>query len=88
VVEAVEPPRRFAYRWAREADVEPRAGNSTLVELTLTPSGEGTRLRVVESGFREEDLSPEAQRKHAEGNTQGWVAELDELRDYLERVPA
>ena len=33
VVEAVEPPSRFAYRWARTRDVPPRPGNSTRVEF-------------------------------------------------------
>ena len=46
---------RFAYRWARASREpggdEPADGNSTLVEFTLAPEGDGTRLRVVESGF-------------------------------------
>ena len=53
-VVAVEPPTRFAYRWAPFKDPggeEPVEGNSTLVEFTLQPEGDGTRLRVVESGF-------------------------------------
>src|SRR5690349_8103042 len=49
-VEKVEPPYVFAYRWSRPADTLPQPGNSTLVEFTLSVEGEGTRLRVVESG--------------------------------------
>src|SRR5262245_40624846 len=49
-VEKVEPPHVFAFRWARPAGAEPRTGNSTLVELSLSAEGERTRLRVVESG--------------------------------------
>src|SRR5690349_22705148 len=45
----VEPPRRLAYRWGPLGDLT--AENSTLVEFTLKPEGDGTRLRVVESGF-------------------------------------
>lgn len=44
-VVAVEPPRRVAYTW-QGGDL-PR----TLVTFTLEPSGEGTRLRLVHSGF-------------------------------------
>ncbi|MET9274877.1 SRPBCC domain-containing protein [Kribbella sp. NPDC003557] len=50
-VEKVEPGRRFAYRYAVDPGVEPAPGNANLVEFTLTPEAEGTRLLVVESGF-------------------------------------
>lgn len=83
VVERVEAPRVFAYRWARPAHEGVREGNSTLVEFTLTPADDGTRLRVVESGFRTLDLSPEEQARYAAGNTDGWRTEIDELIGYL-----
>jgi uncharacterized protein YndB with AHSA1/START domain len=91
VVERVEPPHAFSYRWARPAHQTVREGNSTLVEFTLTPEGEQTRLRVVESGFRTLEISPEEQAKYAAGNTGGWKSELDELVAYAESaagVPA
>src|SRR5258708_5118678 len=51
VVEIVDPPTRFSFRWNHPRGEEPVAGNSMLVEFTLTPEGdERTRLRVVESG--------------------------------------
>src|SRR5262245_2031005 len=43
--EAVEPPRRLTYRWVHPIDEEPRPGNSTLVEFTLSEEGVNTRLR-------------------------------------------
>ena len=90
-VVAVEPPRRFAYRWAAstaQGDAELVAGNSTLVEFTLAPESDGTRLRVVESGFATLDV-PEAERvSKVEGNTEGWAQELGHLRDHAERVTA
>ena len=88
VVERVEAPRVFAYRWARPAHQAVSPDNSTLVEFTLAPDGEQTRLRVVESGFRALALSPAEQARYAEGNTEGWRMELDELRSYLAGVPA
>ena len=79
----IEPPRFISFRWARPAGAEPTEGNSTLVEFTLSPEGEGTRLQVVESGFRELDGTDEEKAEYAEGNTRGWTKELGELREYV-----
>jgi uncharacterized protein YndB with AHSA1/START domain len=86
-VERVEPPGFFSYRWARPAGELPVAGNSTLVEFTLTPEGTGTRLRVVETGFADLDATAEQQDTAAKENTEGWIAELGELQAYAERMP-
>jgi uncharacterized protein YndB with AHSA1/START domain len=83
VVERVEAPRFFSYRWARPLGVDVAPGNSTLVEFTLTPDGQRTRLRVVESGFRELDGTDASRAKYAEENTGGWKAELEELAAYV-----
>ena len=88
---AVEPPTRFSYRWAPFKDPggeEPVEGNSTLVEFTLQPEGDGTRLRVVESGFASLATSDEQRAKNLGSNTEGWKAETDELRQYAEKVAA
>ncbi|MFF0346044.1 SRPBCC domain-containing protein [Kribbella sp. NPDC004875] len=71
-VEKVEPGRRFAYRSAVEPGVEPAPGNSTVVEFTLTPEAEGTRLLVVESGFDRLDATPEQQSAYTTRSTQAW----------------
>ena len=88
-VVAIEPRTRFAYRWAPFKDPggeKPVEGNSTLVEFTLQPEGDGTRLRVVESGFASLATSDEQRAKNHEGNTEGWQHETDELREYAEKV--
>ena len=88
-VVAVEPTSRFAYRWApfgRGRGDEPVEGNSTLVEFTLEPEGDGTRLRVVESGFAALDGTDEQRAEWLQGNTGGWEQETDELREYAEKV--
>jgi len=82
-VETVEPPSRFSFRWARPAGAEPRDGNSTLVEFTLAPEGEGTRLRVVESGFRTLDAKDAEKATYASENTKGWQIELEDVRRYV-----
>jgi uncharacterized protein YndB with AHSA1/START domain len=84
-VEQVEPPTFFSFRWARPMGEVPRAGNSTLVEFTLTAEGDATRLSVVESGFPELEGSEEEKTKYADGNRQGWDAELGDLREYVSK---
>ncbi|MEU8778704.1 SRPBCC domain-containing protein [Streptomyces sp. NPDC048606] len=88
-VEKAEPPTYLAYRWASAFPGAPlREDNSTLVEFFLAPEGEGTRLRVVESGFAAL-AGPQALRNKAvEDNTGGWRQELDALRTRAERSSA
>jgi uncharacterized protein YndB with AHSA1/START domain len=90
-VVAVEPHTRFSYRWAPFKDPsgdEPGEGNSTLVEFTLQPEGDGTRLRVVESGFASLATSDAQRQQNLTGNTEGWEFETGELRAYAEKVSA
>ena len=90
-IERLDEPTAFSFRWAPFKDpggVEPVDGNSTLVEFTLVSEGDGTRLRVVESGFTGLDAAAEQQRKNYESNTEGWSLELGELVDYASRVNA
>ena len=77
VIEAIEPPARFVFRWQSVADEVPM----TRVEFTLEPHPEGTRLRLVESGFA--SLPPELRGGLHERNTRGWQRELGELAQYL-----
>ena len=85
LVEKVDPPHFFSLRWIRGSATEVRGGNSTLVEFSLSAEGEGTRLRVVETGFSNLDLPEDDQAKDAEEHREGWEHELDELREYLRR---
>jgi uncharacterized protein YndB with AHSA1/START domain len=87
-IERLEPLRLFSYRWARPVGAEVRDGHSTLVEFTLSPAGDATRLRVVESGFRDLAWPEEEQAEYAADNAQGWAAELDELRAYVQQAAA
>ena len=89
VVEELDAPRTFSFRWSLIPGEPPRPGSSTLVRFTLEAEGEGdTRLRVVESGFRTLDGDASERRRHLDANTAGWKAELDELRGYLTPLPA
>ena len=87
----VEPHARFSYRWAPFKDPggdEPIEGNSTLVEFTLQPEGDGTRLRVVESGFASLATTDAQRAENHKGNSAGWEYETNELREYAEKVSA
>lgn len=81
-VERVEPHRFFSYRWALAREEPVRDGRSTLVEFTLEPDGDGTRVRVVETGFAGLAITPEEQARHLAGNTEGWEKKLRDLRDH------
>jgi uncharacterized protein YndB with AHSA1/START domain len=80
----VEPERRFSYRWGPSTRLTPET--STLVEFTLQPDGDGTRLRVVESGFDALDVPTAEQAEQAEGNRRGWEIKVGHLSDYVARV--
>jgi uncharacterized protein YndB with AHSA1/START domain len=80
VVETVDPPSCFSFRWNHPAGEEPVGGNSMLVEFRLTPEGpERTRLRVSESGHERRDW-PEAEKgRYAGEHRGGWGDFLDRL---------
>jgi len=85
VIEVVEPPRRFAFRWhahdGQHASPPPDSP-TTRVEFTLDDHPEGTRLRLVESGFAR--LPADFGRGPArDRNTRGWDRELGDLAAYL-----
>lgn len=88
-VEKVKPPTYLAYRWASAfPGQELRADNSTLVEFTLIPEGDQTRLRVVESGFAALAGSEDLRRQAMKDNTGGWPQELDALKTRAEQPDA
>jgi uncharacterized protein YndB with AHSA1/START domain len=70
VVDAV-PPRLFSFRWTHPAGEVAAEGNSLLVTFELVPAGEGTVLRLTETGFREMGwevaVLEEAYREHVVG---------------------
>jgi uncharacterized protein YndB with AHSA1/START domain len=85
-VETVQPPHTFAFRWVRREGADPVPGSSTLVVMTLTPDGAGTRLTVVESGFSDLAWAEDERIRYAGENARGWIMELDELRAYAARA--
>ena len=85
IVETVDPPRRFSFRWYPGSGEDParpleEQGPLTLVAFSLEPVAEGTRLRLVESGFA--SLSEQRRATAFGENDDGWdecLAELEAL---------
>src|ERR1700740_2520826 len=82
---AVEPQRRFAYRWhpfAVDPDVDYDQEPTTLVEFALSETPDGVLLTITESGF---DAIPAARRSASfEANSEGWAIQADIVRRYAE----
>lgn len=84
VVETVDRPRRFSFRWNHPAGEDPVPGNSMLVEFTLVSEGpERTRLRVVESGHELRDWPSTEKQRYADEHRGGWVEYLERLADVI-----
>ena len=80
VVETVDPPNRFSFRWNHPHGEEPVAGNSQLVEFTLTQEdAERTRLRVTETGHESRSWPDAEKQRYADEHLQGWGEFLDRL---------
>lgn len=80
-IERVEEPTVFAYTWRLPnlPDEDPRR---TYVEFTMAPAGEGTLLRVTETGFAQ--LPLDTRRETYDSHSEGWMRELAELVEHLD----
>ena len=83
LVESVEPPHRFSFRWDYPDGAKADEGNSLRVEFTLTAEGPSTRLRVTESGFPALERPEDEKAAYADARTKGWDIHLASLRDYV-----
>ena len=85
VTVALEPMRLFAFTW-HPAAVDPSVDYSqeppTRVEFRLEPSGAGTRLTIVESGF---DALPAHRGEEAmRMNDRGWTIQAENIKTYVQ----
>jgi len=85
VVQAAEPPHRFAFRWDYPEGEQPSEGNSLLVEFALAAEGSGTRLRVSESGFGALRRPEQDKAGYYEAHDKGWEAHLASLQNHVAR---
>jgi uncharacterized protein YndB with AHSA1/START domain len=70
----VEALRKLSYAWVVEQ-------LDTVVTFTLTPTASGTRLSLVQSGFRPD------QKQNFGGARYGWKMMAGKLVDLLARIP-
>ena len=70
----IEPLRKLSYTWV-VGDMD------TVVTFTLTPTASGTRLSLVQSGFKPD------QKQNFGGARYGWKMMGGKLVDLLARVP-
>jgi uncharacterized protein YndB with AHSA1/START domain len=89
VIQKIEPERFFSFTWhpyAVDQGVDYSAEPPTLVEFTLEKARDGTRLRVVESGF---DKLPSHRRDLAfRMNEGGWAAQMENIAKHVDSVAA
>ena len=71
----IEPQRMLSYTWVVGDMID------TVVTFTLTPTTSGTRLSLVQSGFRPD------QKQNFGGARYGWRMMGAKLVDVLERIP-
>jgi uncharacterized protein YndB with AHSA1/START domain len=69
----IEPQRRLSYTWSVPF-------LDTVVTFTLTPTASGTRLSIVQTGFRP------AQKRESGGARYGWKMMGGKLVDLLARI--
>ena len=79
----VRPPRLFSFRWTHPAGEPAVEGNSLLVTFELSPFGEGTLLRMTETGFREMGWEVAVLEQAYQEHAQGWDFFLPRLAPYV-----
>jgi uncharacterized protein YndB with AHSA1/START domain len=70
----IEPQRKLSYTWTVPF-------LDTVVTFTLTPTASGTRLSLVQTGFKED------QKRESGGARYGWKMMGGKLADLLARMP-
>ncbi|WP_214411577.1 SRPBCC family protein [Sphaerisporangium fuscum] len=84
----VDPPHKFAFRWVAPDGQLPDADNSLLVTFELEPSGDGTILRLTESGWREKGWEAAVLEEAFHDHERGWDMFLPRLQNYVPSVVA
>jgi uncharacterized protein YndB with AHSA1/START domain len=83
----VDPPRRFSFWWSDDAEVAGE-GNALFVAFDLEPAGEGTLVRMTETGFRERGWEAAVLEAAYLDHVNGWAHFMPRLPAYVERLVA
>ena len=84
----VDPPRSFTFRWTQAPGETGVEGNSLLVTFALSPRGDGTLLRMTETGFREMGWEVATLEQQFREHEQGWDHFLPRIAPYVARLSA
>ena len=87
VVEA-EPPRLFSFRWVYPEGEVAHEGNSLLVTFEVSARGEGSLLRMTETGFREKGWEAAVLEAQYLDHSAGWDHFIPRLGEYVARLVA
>jgi len=86
VVDRVEPPTLFSFRWCQPDGEQPVHGNSTLVEFTLVADADArTTLTVTETGLDAMALPDDEKQRYADSHRDGWKGCFDRLGDLFRK---
>ena len=85
VVDA-QPSRLFSFRWVYPDGETAQEGNSLLVTFELSPRGDGTLLRMTETGFREKGWEVAVLEQEYQQHIEGWDYFLPRLATYAPTV--
>jgi uncharacterized protein YndB with AHSA1/START domain len=85
VVDAM-PGRRFSFRWVYPEGEVATESNALLVTFELTPSGDGTLLRMTETGFREKGWEIAVLEEAYHDHVSGWDFFIPRLGEYVTRL--
>jgi uncharacterized protein YndB with AHSA1/START domain len=80
----VDPPSRFSFRWCFAG--AGRTGKSLLVTFDLVPTGNGTQVRMTETGFREMGWEIAVLEEQYRDHVDGWTFYVPRLAEYAERL--
>lgn len=86
-VATMEREKLFSFRWhpyAIDPNIDYSSETPTLVEFQIVPTGNGTKLTVIESGF---ESIPAARREEAlRMNSGGWSEQIKNIHAHLQQV--
>ena len=84
----MRPPHRFAFRWTHPDGEAAAVDNSFLVVFDIEASGQGTRVTMTETGFRERGWEAAVLEEAYRDHTEGWDHFIPRLDAYLARLVA
>ncbi len=87
VVDA-EPPRLFSFRWVYPEGEIATETNALFVTFALTPAGDGTLVRMTETGFRERGWEIAVLEETYNDHVSGWNVFIPRLGEYVTRLVA